>query len=96
VGAGACDRWQTKNACLRPEELYIRAFYATTIWPKKAKVEKCLEGPDFDQAGPKAMSHKMSSVLTPEGKLEWPSRRADVERQRTVRITRRLILFQAS
>ena len=74
-----------------PKSYTVRAVYATTIWPKKAKVEKCLEGPDFDRAGTKAMSHKMSSVLTPEGKLEWPSGRADVERQRTFRVTRRLL-----
>jgi len=36
----------------------------TSIWPFWAKVEKCLEGPDFDRAGPRRCRHKMSSVLT--------------------------------
>ena len=36
----------------------------TSIWPFWAKVEKCLEGPDFDRAGPRRCRHKMSYVLT--------------------------------
>ena len=64
MGAGVCDRWQTKNTCRPPEELYSKSSLCDNDLAQKGKGRKVSGRSRLRPSRAKAVSHKMSSVLT--------------------------------